>query len=114
MSLTRLSAYNSQRVAGSGPASRADRAAEAIRMLYSSPNRPSQGSTTALCTPLPSCAHSASYNWRASGGSSDSRSMPPSCRGQALGSKVIPDGLAEVRWEAKLTSLRPKLALPKS
>jgi hypothetical protein len=33
---------------------------------------------------------------------------------QALGSKGMPDGLAEERCEAKLSSLRPKWALPKS
>ncbi|CAL9321978.1 hypothetical protein SUDANB180_01189 [Streptomyces sp. enrichment culture] len=33
---------------------------------------------------------------------------------QAFGSKEMPDGFAEDRWEAKAVSFRPKLALPKS
>ena len=33
---------------------------------------------------------------------------------QAFGSKEMPDGFADARWDAKLPSFRPKLALPKS
>ncbi|GAA3245497.1 hypothetical protein GCM10020256_72410 [Streptomyces thermocoprophilus] len=32
----------------------------------------------------------------------------------ASGSKAMPDGFAEARWEVKLPSFRPKWALPKS
>ncbi|MDQ0828745.1 hypothetical protein QF032_000589 [Streptomyces achromogenes] len=38
----------------------------------------------------------------------------PCRRGYALGSKATPEGRAFDRWPAKLSSRRPKWALPKS